>query len=170
MQSGVAGRESSRDRWRPRERVSLRPAACLFPPLLQQSAVRVRTSGEGSTGYDPVFPVYGWRCCRWTVVGLEGDPRGCSVARARTEPNRTRFRPGKNLRVLFPIVRVLRPGWGGGGVAWWRGRRCEPGLRSSLLQQMEALVRMLKGFMCPYLTHIVELVSDCWSVSRWLEG
>lgn len=45
------------------------------------------------------------------------------------------------------------------------GRRCEAGLRSSLLRQLQVLVHMLKKHMCPYLPAVVDLVSHCWMVS-----
>lgn len=44
-------------------------------------------------------------------------------------------------------------------------RRCEAGLRSSLLQQMQVLIRMLKRSMVPYLSGILKLVVQCWAVS-----
>lgn len=44
-------------------------------------------------------------------------------------------------------------------------RRCEAGLRSSLLLQIQELVVMLKRGMCPYLETILQLSAQCWFVS-----
>ena len=45
------------------------------------------------------------------------------------------------------------------------GRRCEAGLRSSLLIQMQHLMRTLKRGMTPYLEGILQVASQYWSVS-----
>ncbi|CAN0439406.1 unnamed protein product, partial [Laminaria digitata] len=42
-------------------------------------------------------------------------------------------------------------------------RRCEAGLRSSLLRQMQVLMRMLKRNMCPYLPAMLDLAAQCWT-------
>ena len=45
-----------------------------------------------------------------------------------------------------------------------RRRRCEAGLRSSLLRQMQVLMHMLKKNMCPYLHAMLDLAAQCWTV------
>ena len=51
-----------------------------------------------------------------------------------------------------------------------RRRRCEAGLRSSLLRQMQVLMRMLKRNMCPYLPAILDLAAQCWTVRTKFRG
>lgn len=51
-----------------------------------------------------------------------------------------------------------------GGVSIRRRRRCEAGLRSSLLRQMQVLMHMLKRHMCPYLPAMLDLARHCWTV------
>ncbi|CAM9283253.1 unnamed protein product, partial [Sphacelaria rigidula] len=43
-------------------------------------------------------------------------------------------------------------------------RRCEAGLRSSLLRQMQQLIQLLKKRMIPYLPAMFDLMEECWTV------